>query len=150
MARKRLFKDSVELAEGCTAASHGVHNHREARDATLEWLLCCVGSRTQSTLRYLSPAQFELNAHASPLASQPDREGSTETRTKVHNRYVNERHVLRTRPAKGTLFPLWEGVHSEMVICLDSVLLRVFNCVQLPGYFQCDPISHKREPTPLF
>ncbi len=39
---------------------HGmeVQHHREAKDAMLEWLLWCNGSRMHSTLRYLSPAKF--------------------------------------------------------------------------------------------
>jgi len=49
---------------------HGMefHNHREAKDATLEWLLWYNGSRMHSTLRYLSPAQFEQQAIAQQLA----------------------------------------------------------------------------------
>ena len=45
---------------------HGMsfHNHREAKDATLEWLLWYNRSRMHSTLRYLSPAQFEQLANA--------------------------------------------------------------------------------------
>jgi hypothetical protein len=35
-----------------------VQHHREAKDAMLEWLLWCNGSRMHSTLRYLSPAKF--------------------------------------------------------------------------------------------
>ena len=40
---------------------HGMEfqNHREAKDATLDWLLWYNGSRLHSTLGYLSPAQFE-------------------------------------------------------------------------------------------
>jgi len=43
---------------------HGMElkNHREAKDATLDWLLWYNGSRMHSTLRYLSPAQFEQQA----------------------------------------------------------------------------------------
>ena len=43
---------------------HGMdfQNHREAKDATLDWLLWYNGSRMHSTLRYLSPAQFEQQA----------------------------------------------------------------------------------------
>ncbi|MHB1699745.1 MAG: integrase core domain-containing protein, partial [Acidobacteriaceae bacterium] len=40
------------------------HSHREARDATLDWLLWYNGSRMHSTLGYLSPAQFEQQADA--------------------------------------------------------------------------------------
>jgi putative transposase len=49
---------------------HGMEfkNHREAKDATLEWLLWYNGSRMHSTLRYLSPAQFEQQALAPTLA----------------------------------------------------------------------------------
>jgi len=49
---------------------HGMElqSHREGKDATLEWLLWCNGSRMRSTLRYLSPAQFEQQAIAQPLA----------------------------------------------------------------------------------
>ena len=49
---------------------HGMEfkNHREAKDATLEWLLWYNGSRMHSTLRYLSPVQFEKKAIASTLA----------------------------------------------------------------------------------
>jgi transposase InsO family protein len=42
-------------------------NHRDAKDATLEWLLWYHGSKMHSTLRYLSPAQFEPQPHASTL-----------------------------------------------------------------------------------
>ncbi len=34
-------------------------NQRQAKDATLDWLLWYNGSRMHSTLNYLSPAQFE-------------------------------------------------------------------------------------------
>ncbi len=39
-------------------------NHREAKDATLDWLLWYNGTRMYSTLRYLSPAQLERQALA--------------------------------------------------------------------------------------
>ena len=52
---------------------HGMdfQNHREAKDATLDWLLWYNGSRMHSTLGYLSPAQFERQAIAPrrPLAA---------------------------------------------------------------------------------
>ena len=40
---------------------HGMEfrNQRQAKDATLDWLLWYNGSRMHSTLNYLSPAQFE-------------------------------------------------------------------------------------------
>ena len=44
------------------------HSHRDARDATLDWLLWYNGSRMHSTLGYLSPAQFEQQADARQLA----------------------------------------------------------------------------------
>ncbi|AXC16246.1 Mobile element protein (plasmid) [Acidisarcina polymorpha] len=49
---------------------HGMefNNHREAKDATLEWLLRYNRSRMHSTLRYFSPAQFQQQALASPIA----------------------------------------------------------------------------------
>ena len=49
---------------------HGMQfkNHREAKDATLDWLLWYNGSRMHSTLRYLSPTQFEQQASAQRLA----------------------------------------------------------------------------------
>ena len=40
------------------------HSHRDAKDATLDWLLWYNGSRMHSTLGYLSPAQFEQQANA--------------------------------------------------------------------------------------
>ena len=45
---------------------HGMKfaNLREAKDATLDWLLWYNGSRMHSTLNYLSPAQFEQQAIA--------------------------------------------------------------------------------------
>ncbi len=45
---------------------HGMqfNSHREAKDATLDWLLWYNRSRLHSTLRYLSPAQFEQQANA--------------------------------------------------------------------------------------
>jgi putative transposase len=48
---------------------HGMKfkDHREAKDATLDWLLWYNGSRMHSTLRYLSPAQFERQALAQAL-----------------------------------------------------------------------------------
>jgi transposase InsO family protein len=39
-------------------------NLREAKDATLDWMLWYNGTRMHSTLRYLSPAQFERQALA--------------------------------------------------------------------------------------
>ena len=49
---------------------HGMEfqNPREAKDATLEWMLWYNGSRRHSTLRYLSPAQFEQQTLASQIA----------------------------------------------------------------------------------
>ncbi len=49
---------------------HGMEfkSHREAKDATLDWLLWYNGSRMHSTLRYLSPAQFEQQALPPPRA----------------------------------------------------------------------------------
>jgi len=48
---------------------HGMefHNHREAKDVTLDWMLWYNGSRMHSTLRYLSPAQFEQQANAQQM-----------------------------------------------------------------------------------
>jgi putative transposase len=45
---------------------HGMEfqNHRQAKNATLEWLLWYNRSRMHSTLHYLSPAQFELQANS--------------------------------------------------------------------------------------
>jgi len=63
-SRQRLFGSlKVERLHGMK-----FKNHREAKDATLEWLLWYNGSRMHSTLRYLSPTQFEQQALASPLA----------------------------------------------------------------------------------
>jgi putative transposase len=49
---------------------HGMefHNHREAKDATLDWLLWYNRSRMHSTLNYLSPTRFEQQADARKLA----------------------------------------------------------------------------------
>lgn len=49
---------------------HGMQfrTHREAKDATLDWLLWYNGSRLHSTLNYLSPAQFERQTNARQLA----------------------------------------------------------------------------------
>jgi putative transposase len=49
---------------------HGIkfHSHREAKDAVMEWMLWYNGSRMHSTLKYLSPAQFEQQAKARQLA----------------------------------------------------------------------------------
>jgi transposase len=49
---------------------HGMEfqNHREAKDATLDWLLWYNGSRMHSTLNYLSPSQFEQQADAQKTA----------------------------------------------------------------------------------
>jgi transposase InsO family protein len=49
---------------------HGMEfkNHREAKDATLDWLLWYNGSRMHLTLCYLSPTQFEQQAIAPPRA----------------------------------------------------------------------------------
>ena len=49
---------------------HGMEfkSHREAKDATLDWLLWYNRSRMHSTLNYLSPAQFEQKKIAPPLA----------------------------------------------------------------------------------
>lgn len=49
---------------------HGLEfkNHREAKDAALDWLLWYNGSRMHSTLNYLSPSQFEQQADARKLA----------------------------------------------------------------------------------
>jgi putative transposase len=49
---------------------HGMdfQNHREAKDATLDWLLWYNGSRMHSTLNYLSPSQFEKQANLRQIA----------------------------------------------------------------------------------
>ena len=49
---------------------HGMefHNHRDAKDVTVDWLLWYNGSRMHSTLGYLSPAQFEQQAIAQQMA----------------------------------------------------------------------------------
>ncbi len=39
-------------------------SHKEAKDATLDWLLWYNRSRMYSTLGYLSPAQLEQQANA--------------------------------------------------------------------------------------
>jgi transposase InsO family protein len=41
---------------------------RQAKDATLDWMLWYNGSRMHSTLGYLSPAQFEQQADTQRLA----------------------------------------------------------------------------------
>jgi transposase InsO family protein len=53
---------------------HGMEfkSHREAKDATLDWLLWYNGSRMHSTLRYLSPAQFEQQAIADQQRPEVD------------------------------------------------------------------------------
>ncbi len=49
---------------------HGMEfkSHREAKDATLDWLLWYNGSRMHSTLNYLSPTRFEQQARARTVA----------------------------------------------------------------------------------
>jgi transposase InsO family protein len=42
-------------------------DHREGKDATLDWLLWYNGSRMHSTLNYLSPRRFEQQADARRL-----------------------------------------------------------------------------------
>jgi putative transposase len=44
---------------------HGMdfQNHREAKDATLDWMLSYNGTRPHSTLNYLSPAKFERTSN---------------------------------------------------------------------------------------
>jgi putative transposase len=69
---------------------HGMafKDHREAKDATLDWMLWYNRSRLHSTLGYLSPAPFEQQANvqqidlaASPrkVQPQPDRKHKTST-----------------------------------------------------------------------
>ena len=49
---------------------HGMEfkNHREGKDATLDWLLWYNGSRMHSTLNYLSPSRVEQQAETRKLA----------------------------------------------------------------------------------
>ena len=43
-------------------------NHREGKDATLNWLHRYNRSRMHATMNYLSPTQFEQKAQAQQLA----------------------------------------------------------------------------------
>jgi transposase InsO family protein len=63
---------------------HGMqfHNHRQAKDAVVEWMLWYNGARMHSTLKYISPAQLSTKLTLNTTPSQHDREGSTATRRK--------------------------------------------------------------------
>ncbi len=66
LSRDPLFIDKLRYIPSMVERLHGMtfHSHRDARDATLDWLLWYNGSRMHSTLGYLSPAQFEQQANA--------------------------------------------------------------------------------------